>query len=88
MDTTSGNDELTRLVRTILVELLEAKGPVAPALEGLPTELWLERILPVAVAADLLNLSPETILKNHRDKLIPLDGRKFGMRIKHALKLE
>jgi hypothetical protein len=74
-------------VRAVLADLL-ARAPVPAALEGLPIELWLERIVPVAVAAELLCLTPETVLKKHRAKLLPLDGRKFGMRLRDALKLE
>lgn len=98
MDTTTDNNdrheettvspEIVQQVRAVLAELLQSKAPVPPVLEGLPVELWLERILPTAVAADLLNLTPETVLEKYRDKLIPLDGRKFGMRLRDALKLE
>jgi hypothetical protein len=42
------------------------------------------------VAADLLSLTPETLLTNpeYRSKLIPLAGRKFGMRLRDVFKLE
>jgi hypothetical protein len=82
--------DIAQQVRIALSELLELKVklPQLPSvLEGLPLELWLQRIIPVAVAAELLNLTPETILKKYRSKLILLDGRKFGMRLADALLL-
>jgi hypothetical protein len=98
MDTTSNNDkreetvspEIVRQVRAALADVLSKATPVPPVLEGFPIELWLERIVPTAVAADLLNLTPETLLTNpqYRSKLIPLAGRKLGMRLRDALKLE
>ena len=93
MDTISNSDEkvfpeIARQVRSVLTDLLSGTAPVPPVLEGLPIELWLERILPVAVAAELLCLTPETVLKKYRLKLIQLDGRKYGMRLRDALKLE
>ena len=95
MDTTISNNErveeeplaIAQQVREVLVELL-GRAPVPPGLEGLPIELWLRRIVPVAVAADLLGLTPETVLKKYRSQLISLDGRKFGMRLSDALKLK
>lgn len=96
MDTVSDNNgdeatispEIARQVRSALVDLLSKTPPVPPVLEGLPVELWLERIVPVAVAAELLCVTPETILKKYRSMLIQLDGRKYGMRLRDALKLE
>jgi hypothetical protein len=93
MDATSSNDEevppgLARQVRAALADLLTGTTPVPPGLEGLPVELWLERIIPVAIAAELLSVTPETVLKKYRANLIPLDGRRFGMRLRDALKLK
>jgi hypothetical protein len=81
--------EIAQQVRTALADLLGLKPPLSPALEGLPLELWLQRIVPTAVAGELMGgLTSETILKKYRDKLIPLDGRKFGMRLGDALRLK
>ena len=80
--------EIVLQVRAALADLLSKTTPVPPVLEGLPVELWLERIVPIAVAAELLCLTPETVLKKYRSMLIQLDGRKFGMRLRDALKLE
>jgi hypothetical protein len=45
--------------------------------------------VPIAVAAELMGgLTSETVLKKYRDKLIPLDGRKYGMRLGDALRLD
>jgi len=41
--------------------------------------------VPTATAADLLNLTSETVLKNYRDLLVPLDGRKFGLKLGDVL---
>jgi hypothetical protein len=97
VDTSNSNNkeaavspEIVRQIRAALSDVLSKATPVPPGLEGLPIELWLERIVPTAAAADLLNLTPETLLTNpeYRSKLIPLDGRKYGMRLRDALKLE
>jgi len=57
-------------------------------LQGLPIEIQLKRVIPVAVAAELLCITPETVLKRFRAKLVPLNGRRFGMRLHDALRLE
>ncbi len=99
MDTSTNNNEkheqgtvsleIAQQVRTALADLLGVRAPVPPVLEGLPIELWLQRIVPVAVAAELMGgLTSETVLNKFRDKLIPLDGRKFGMRLRDALMIE
>jgi hypothetical protein len=83
--------EIVRQVRAVLAELLTSEKTRVPSvLEGFPIELWLERIVPTAVAAELLSLTPETLLTTpeYRSKLIPLAGRKLGMRLRDALKLE
>jgi hypothetical protein len=81
--------EIAQQIRAALADLLGLKPPLSPALEGLPIELWLQRIVPTAVAGELMGgLTPETVLKKYRDKLIPLDGRKFGMRVADALRLK
>jgi hypothetical protein len=78
--------EIVEQVRLALVKLL---GSPPPALAGIPIELWLLRIVPVTpVAADLLCLTSETVLDKYRDKLIPLDGRKFGMRLGDVLQIK
>jgi hypothetical protein len=81
--------EVAEQVRLVLADLLAKAPSVPPLLEGLPIELWLERIVPVAVASELMGgLTSETILKKYRDKLILLDGRKYGLRLRDALLLE
>jgi hypothetical protein len=81
--------EIAQQVRIALANLLGVKAPIPPVLEGLPIELWLKRIVPIAVAAELMGgLTSETVLKKYRDKLIPLDGRKYGMRLGDALRLD
>jgi hypothetical protein len=71
--------EIAQQVRAFLASLVKKIPPVPPLLEGLPLELWLERIVPIALAAELMGgLTSETVLKKYRDKLIQLDGRKFG----------
>jgi hypothetical protein len=79
--------EIAQQVRLALADLL-AGAPAPPVLQGLPIELWLQRIVPTAVAAELLCLAPETVLKKFRDKLIELDGRKFGLRLRDVLMLD
>ena len=66
--------EIVLQVRAALADLLSKTTPVPPVLEGLPVELWLERIVPIAVAAELLCLTPETVLKRYRSMLIQLTG--------------
>jgi hypothetical protein len=45
------------------------------------------RIVPLAEASRLSSLSKDTILRNHRDKLIQLSERRLGMRVRDALML-
>ena len=81
--------EIAQQVRTALADLLGVKAPISPLLEGLPTELWLKRIVPLAVAGELMGgLTSETILKKYRSKCFLLDGRKYGMRLCDALMIE
>jgi hypothetical protein len=68
-------------------ELLEPLIPVPPLLEDLPLELWLMRTVSVETAADLLGISPSTVRKKFKDKLIQMDDRRYGMRLFDALRL-
>jgi hypothetical protein len=85
-EATAVSPEIAEQVRLALVELLDRPPP---ALAGIPVELWLKRVIPVSpTAADLLSLTPETVLKRFRAQLIPLDGRKFGMRLGDVFRLK
>jgi len=47
----------------------------------------LQRIVPLAEAARLSSLSPDSLMRHYRDKLIQLSPRRFGMRVGDALQL-
>jgi hypothetical protein len=68
-------------------ELLEPLIPVPPPLEDLPLELWLMRAVSIETAADLLGLSPATVRRKFKNKLIQIDDRRYGLRLFEALRL-
>jgi hypothetical protein len=47
----------------------------------------LERIAPLTEAAKLSSLSPDTLAREHSDKIIKLSPRRSGMRVRDALML-
>jgi hypothetical protein len=49
------------------------------------TPLELERICPMEEIEQLTNLSHDTIVKHHRDKLVRTSPRRIGMPLKHVL---
>lgn len=51
------------------------------------TPIELERIVSLEEASRLSSESVDTILRNHRDKVIQLSPRRLGMRVKHVLRL-
>jgi hypothetical protein len=51
------------------------------------SSLELERIAPLAEASKLSSLSPDTLVRQHSDKIIRLSPRRSGMRVKDALML-
>jgi hypothetical protein len=53
----------------------------------LSPELELERIISLREAEALSNLSPDTWLRNHRDKIVKLSPRRHGVRLRDALML-
>jgi hypothetical protein len=52
------------------------------------TKLELERIAPLDEAANLRGVHPDTLKETDKDKLIRVSERRWGMRVKHALKIE
>jgi hypothetical protein len=48
-------------------------------------ELELNRIIPITDAADLSSLSPDGWYRHHRDKLIKLSEKRYGVRLRDAL---
>lgn len=55
--------------------------------ETLDTRSDLDRIVPLAEAAQRSSLSKDTLLRTHRDKIIRLSERRFGMKLRDVLSL-
>lgn len=53
----------------------------------LSPELKLERIISLREAEAISNLSADSWLRNHRDKIVKLSPRRLGVRLRHALML-
>ena len=56
-----------------------------------PTKLdavALSRIIPISEAADLSSLSIDGWYRHHRDKLVKLSEKRYGVRLRDALFLE
>jgi hypothetical protein len=51
----------------------------------LDAETRLDRILTLKEAATIMNVSIDTIKRNHKGKIIELSPRRRGMRLRHAL---
>ncbi len=51
-------------------------------------EIEMERIVPIKEAARLAGCSPDTLKRNHRDKIVQISDRRIGMRIRDALQLQ
>jgi hypothetical protein len=51
------------------------------------TELEGERIISLADAARLNDVSVDTLKRRHADKILQMSDRRYGMRLKHALTL-
>jgi hypothetical protein len=51
----------------------------------LSPELELERIVPLSEATRLSSVSEDTLLRHHRDKLVRMSPRRYGIRIRDAL---
>jgi hypothetical protein len=76
--------EVLQQVRALLDPVL----PVPEALGDLPLELWLMRPVTIETAAVLMgDIEPKTVRKRFRNKLIQIDGRRFGLRLYEALLL-
>jgi hypothetical protein len=65
---------------------LDSSDPVAKLLATLPA-VELLRIAPMPEAAHLSSLSPDTLEREHGDKIVTLSPRRKGMRVVHALLL-
>jgi hypothetical protein len=61
--------------------------PLIGHLLQLLSPLELLRIVEMPEAERLSSLSEDTLLREHRDKVIPLSKRRNGMRVGHALML-
>jgi hypothetical protein len=48
-------------------------------------DIELDRIVSITEASKLSNLSPDTLRRVHRDKIVRLSPRREGMRIRDAL---
>ena len=51
-------------------------------------EIEMARIVPLKEAARLAGCSPDTLKRNHRDKIVQISDRRIGMRVRDALQLE
>ena len=58
--------------------------PSVPKLD-LPPEIGLRRIIPISQAAEITNLSKDTLKRRYPDKVIKLSVRRLGMRLSDAL---
>jgi hypothetical protein len=54
----------------------------------LPTKYELDRIISLQEAKRISSLSPDSWKRNHRDKLLELSPRRFGVRLGDALMLK
>ena len=83
------------LAVTLADQLAQLVIESPPARLPLSLEVELERIVPIAIAADLQGTSPDTIerederriARGEPSQLIALSARRKGIRLKHALKL-
>jgi hypothetical protein len=51
----------------------------------LPPEIMLNRVVPLAQASEIVNLSVDTIRRRYPEKIIKLSPRRLGMRLRDAL---
>ena len=58
--------------------------PPVPKLD-LPPEIALRRVIPISQAAEITNLSKDTLKRRYPDKVIRLSVRRLGMRLADAL---
>ena len=58
--------------------------PPLPKLD-LPPEIARLRVIPIAQAAEITNLSKDTLRRRYPDKIIKLSVRRLGMRLADAL---
>jgi hypothetical protein len=61
--------------------------PILARLLTLMPPLELLRIVAMEEAGRLSSLSPETLMREHADKIVKLSARRNGMRVVHALML-
>jgi hypothetical protein len=54
----------------------------------LSPERELDRIISLAEAEEVSNLSPDSWKRNHADKIIKLSARRVGIRLREALMLK
>jgi hypothetical protein len=50
-----------------------------------PRWLELERVLPLTEIEEITSLSPDSVRRHHRDKLIHISPRRLGMKLKDVL---
>jgi len=55
---------------------------------NLPTKYELDRIISLQEAKRISSLSPDSWKRNHRDKIVELSPRRFGVRLGDALMLK
>jgi hypothetical protein len=53
----------------------------------LPAKLELDRIISLQDAEKISSLSPDSWKRNHREKIVELSPRRYGIRLRDALKL-
>ncbi len=53
----------------------------------LPPERELDRIISLQEAEKISSLSPNSLKRHHRDKIVDLSPRRLGMRLRDALML-
>jgi hypothetical protein len=54
----------------------------------LPPKLELDRIITLQEAEQVSSLSPSSWKRNHRDKIVELSPRRYGVRLRDALMLK
>ena len=54
----------------------------------LSPERELDRIISLTQAEEVYSLSPDTWVRNHRDKLVQLSPRRLGVRLRDALMIK
>jgi hypothetical protein len=68
--------------------LRATEGTMSSNRTTLSFEIEMERIVPLKEAARLAGCSPDTLKRNHRNKIVQISDRRIGMRVRDALQLE